>query len=242
MKNIKRETLYKQFFDTTVGRFYTEEQSLKLLHLFASEHGLKNTDEEYKTIMNTVKAIQRANINNIIDSSNFGLLTSFNSPNDDISIAAKALVEAYKSRVKNEAPVYPNDVSWRISVFKNLNSDGAKLEAAYIKYVNGDIAEAVDLFKELLKSGSMTALSHLSIISFETNKYSDAYRYLSLVLKVYSKELYMPTVNWVDELRNYVALFLTEDTVSKIDEEIRNEKPFLTRTNTRIGGFGGIIR
>ena len=103
MKNIKRETLYKQFFDTTVGRFYTEEQSLKLLHLFASEHGLKNTDEEYKTIMNTVKAIQRANINNIIDSSNFGLLTSFNSPHDDISIAAKALVEAYKSRVKNEA-------------------------------------------------------------------------------------------------------------------------------------------
>lgn len=242
MENITRETLYRQFFDATVGRFYTEEQSLKLLHLFASECGLKKGEEEYNTVMNTVKFILGLNINDIISSTNLGLLTSFNAPNKDVRTAAKALAEVFKSRAKNESPVYANDVSWRISIFKSLSSDSAKLEAAYIKYVNDDIQEAVDLFKDLLKSGSMTALSHLAIISYETSKYSDAYRYLSMVLKVYTKELYMPSVQWVEELRNYVALFLTEDTVSKIDEEVGNEKPFLSRTNTRIGGFGGFIR
>ncbi len=238
MENITRENLYKQFFDTTVGRFYTEEQSLKLLRLFALESGLKEGSEEYNTVINTVKAIENANIRNQIESNNFDLLCSFSAPSIDVRLASSALSQCYKSRAKSEAPVYSSNVNWRINVYKNAStSNEAKLESAYIEYVNGNTAEATEIFKSLLGIGSLTALSHLAIISYDASKYSDAYRYLSMILKVYTSELHMTGVSWVEELRNYVALFLSEDTIAKLDDEIKAEKPFLSRTNSRIGGF-----
>ena len=238
MENITRENLYKQFFDTTVGRFYTEEQSLKLLRLFALECGLKEGSEDYNTVMKTVKAIGSANIRNHIESNNFDLLCSFNAPSIDARLASNALAQCYKSRMQNGAPIFANEISWRLSVYRDTSSKEAKLEAAYIEYANGNTSEAVEVFKSLLSSGSLTALSHLAIISYDTSNYSDAYRYLSMILKVYTSELHLSSgAKWVEELRNYVALFLNDEAISKLDDEVKGEKPFLSRSNSRIGGF-----
>ncbi|MBQ7761582.1 MAG: hypothetical protein IJ400_05955 [Clostridia bacterium] len=237
MENITRENLYKQFFDTTVGRFYTEEQSFKLLRLFALESGLKEGSDEYNTVVNTIKAIDKANIKSLIESKNFDLLCIINAPSAEMRLAASALAQCYKSRAENEVSSYASDLEWRVSVYRNINSNEAKLEAAYIEYASGNTSEAIEAFKSLLGSGSLTALSHLAIISYDIGKYADAYRYFSMIHKIYTGELHMPSVKWVEELKNYSALFLTQETISKLDDEIKSEKPFLSRASNRIGGF-----
>ncbi|MBQ8839773.1 MAG: hypothetical protein IJ004_00395 [Clostridia bacterium] len=243
MENITRENLYRSFFDATIGRFYSEEQSLKLLRLFALEAGIVEGSEEYNSIVNTIKAINKANIRNFIECNNFGLLCEFASPFSDARLAASALSKCYRERRDRGQDAYSSPVEWRINVYKNATSRQNKLEIAYIEYTNGQLDKALEGLKGLASSGDIEALSHLAIICYDEGRYEDAYLYLSQLNKVFVEELYLTEgCEWSKGLRSYVSLLVSEEAAERLDEQVRNEKPFLTRRGSNGMSVGGFVR
>ena len=66
--------LYKNYYTTTVGRFYTKKQRRRLLQLFAAGYGIDPKSKEFEQISQTVDAIDSLEIRDSTESKNYRLL------------------------------------------------------------------------------------------------------------------------------------------------------------------------
>ncbi|MBQ7907047.1 MAG: hypothetical protein IJ309_03630 [Clostridia bacterium] len=222
--------LYRKYFSTTTGRFYTEEESYKLLNLFARGEGIKEGTEAFDRVHKTVLMVEDERIDNLTSSKNYALLTSMLGLDEEQITAADALNSCFEAIKRENKPLFTDSVEWRVSVFGRApQTMESKLETAYINYSAGRTAEAIEGFSKLVEIGSIDALEHLSVIHYDRGELEQAYFYSSLLKKILTEELELELSPWFEKDREECCKYISEDKIKEIDEKVKREKSFMKR-------------
>lgn len=222
--------LYRKYFSTTVGRFYTDKEGYRLLALFARSAGIKEGTEAFRRVYETVLMVEEEKINNLTSSKNYALLTSMLGLDEEQITAASALNDCFEALRKEDKPLFTDSVEWRVSVFgKSPQTMESRLERAYIDFGAGRENEAVDGFTKLVEIGSIEALEHLATNHFDKKEYENAYFFSSLLKKILTEELELELSPWFEREREESHKMLTDDKIKELDERVKREKSFMKR-------------
>ena len=190
--NQNNQCVYNNFYKTTIGRFYTTEQRLKLLRLFALSSGIKENSAAYNAIFRRVDVIDKQNIINYTESKNYSMVSSIFLDDVEMHSALNALVSAHKCISESDDSAYDNKVNWIIALRRSTPENTAmRMELALFEYSCGNIDAAVYEFKQLVNRGVLLAMELLACIHEDRKESEEAFYYYSLIKKVYTQELKM---------------------------------------------------
>ena len=245
--NDKNQCIYRNYYKTIVGRFYTQEQRLRLLRLFALASGLKENSVEYNAVFRRVDVLEKQNISNYVESKNYSMVSSIFLDDAEMQAALNALVSAYKNTSeRSDDSSYDSKVSWIIALRRSTPENTAmRMELALFEYSCGNIDAAVNELKQLVNSGFLSAMELLACIHEDRNEQEEAFYYYSLIRKVYTQELRMSPPLATNER---IDVFRDEISVQKADEitrEIESSPCFFERntaSNKTIGFVSAEMR
>lgn len=222
--------LYRKYFITTIGRFYSEDESARLLALFARSEGIKENSPRLEKIYETVCMVEDEKIDNLTSSKNYALLTGMLGTDEEQVQAASALCDCFETMKRENKKMFSDSVEWRVSVFgQSPQTMESRLETAYINYSKGRIAEAKSILSKLVESGSIDALEHLGTICYDEKDYEGAYFNYSLLNRILTDELELELSPWFEAEREDSASYLTKEKTEEIDERVKKEKSFMKR-------------
>ena len=223
--------IYNNFYKTTVGRFYTAEQRMRLLRLFTLASGVKENSPEYATIFKNVNMLDKQNITNYTESKNFSIVSGIFQMDADMNSAVNALVEAferiYRDKEEKKAIAYENKVSWLLSLRKAAPDDFDRhMELALLEYSCGKVDSAIKGLEQLTNNSSLYAMDLLAFIHMDNKDFVEAFYYYSLIIKTYTKELEMAVSSSISERLELLRRKITAEQINKIEQEVNSLPSF----------------
>ncbi len=244
--------VYDNYYKTTVGRFYTKEQSSRLLRLFALASGFKENSAEYSAIIRRVEVIGKQNIASYAESKNYSIVTGIFVDDSEMISAVNALVSSHKAIFdikekitldNNGKTAYENKVSWIIALRRSPpeNTD-MKMELALFEYSDGNVDAAVAELKQLVNQGVLSAMELLACIHEDRSEIEEAFYYYSLIKKVYAEELKMPSSLATSERIESLGNKLSAEKADEITKKVEKAPSFFERSKNPIGFIGAEAR
>ena len=191
--NQNNQCVYNNFYKTTVGRFYTPEQRLRLLRLFALASGVKENSVAYNAIFRRVDVLEKQNITNYTESKNYSMVSSIFLDDAEMHSALNALVSAHKCiSESSDDSLYDNNVNWIITLRRSPPENTAlRMELALFEYACENVDVTINELKQLVNRGVLFAIELLACIHEDNKELEEAFYYYSLIKKVYTQELKM---------------------------------------------------
>ncbi len=220
--NQNNQCVYNNFYKATVGRFYTPEQRLRLLRLFALASGIKENSVAYNAIFRRVDVLEKQNITNYTDSKNYSMVSSIFLDDAEMHSALNALVSAHKSISESDDSTYDNKVNWIIALRRSTPENTAmRMELALFEYSGENIDAAIIELKQLVNRGVLSAMELLACIHEDRKESEEAFYYYSLIRKVYTQELKMSpplsTNERIDVFRGGISLQKADEITREIE-------------------------
>ena len=192
--------LYKNYYTTTVGRFYTKKQRRRLLQLFAAGYGIDPKSKEFEQIYQTVDAIDSLEIRDSTESKNYRLLCHISQDDGQMDVAASALSACFDERLRNSKAPYASPIAWRSELYTAMpKTKEIRLEIAYIEYACEKLDAAISGLKALADEGCIPAIEHLAYILLEEQCDRDAFFYISLLQEIYTNYFELDFPLWLEE-------------------------------------------
>ena len=226
----KHYDLYEKYYRMTVGKFFTKEQSRRLLTLLAAGRGVELSAEEYMGILHAVDTVEANDVTGFVESKNFQLLCDILEEDAEVSTAATALVAVYEELAASRAPHYADPVEWMIALrTATPRTTEVRLELAYLEYARGNTDAAIHELQELVDSRCFAAVEHLAFLCLGERGYAaEAYHYLLLLEKIYTKELGLAGAAWLSSRLACARAGLSGEKAEAIRRSIEKMPPFLT--------------
>ena len=218
----KHYELFLEYFDATIGRYYSSEQRQRLLTLLLGSKGIYRGQDENISITEAVAEVESQDINSITDSKNYKLICDILDSEEDVCLAAAALVDVY-SRMNDDRDRHHGMryLDWIISLKKaNPKTDEICTEIAYFEYANGNIKKAIKELGELVNGGSIVAVHHLAYIFLEDSGYKEAYYYFSLIKGIYIKQLELTVDEYVERNIELCRTRISDADARRIDTDV----------------------
>lgn len=223
--------LYEKYYRITVGKFFTKEQCRRLLSLLASSQGMDLHTEAYRGVLYAVDTVEAHDITGFVDSKNFQLLCDILEEDPEVITAATALSAVYEDLSSRHAPHYAGLVERTIALrTANPRTNEVRLELAYLEYALGDLEDAGEELRALADRACFESVGHLACLSIETGNLEGAYHYLTLLEKIYERELELTPEAWIGARLRALETKLSATTVAAIRENVHSLPPFLTGT------------
>ncbi len=219
-------SVYNNFYKTTVGRFYTKEQKLRLLRLYVLTAGIAEDSEEYNNIFRCVTALDRQGITSYTESKNYSMISGIFAEDTEMNAAVDALVAAHKCILDNRNnPTFDGKVSWIIALRKTPQENpDMRFELALFEYACGNTDAAVKELKELVNTGLLYAMEILACIHVDNQDFEEAFYYYSLIRKVYLQELKLlsplATNERIDVFREKISVQKADEITQNIDSSM----------------------
>lgn len=240
--NQNNQCVYNNFYKTTVGRFYTPEQRLRLLRLFALASGIKENSVAYNAIFRRVDVLEKQNITNYTESKNYSMVSSIFLDDAEMHSVLNALVSAHKCiSESSDDSLYDNKVNWIIALRRSPPENTAlRMELALFEYACENVAAAVNELKQLVNRGLLSAMELLACIHEDNKELEEAFYYYSLIKKVYTQELKMAPPLATNER---IDVFRDGISIQKADEITRDIElsPCFFEHGTAIGKTIGFV-
>ena len=243
----KHYELFLEYFDAVIGRHYLPEQRQRLLTLLLGSHGIYRGSDEFINVSRAIAAVDEQNIRDITDSKNYKLLCDIRDSDEDVCLAAAALVDVYKRLESSSDQQQPMSyLDWIISLrTANPKNEDIAMEIAYFEYASGNNTQAIEELSTLVNDGSIVAIHHLAFIYLDVSEYNKAYYYFSLLRIIYSKRLRIPAPAYITRSIALAKSNMQSESISDIDRDVEkrgNEFP-LSKSNGRVTvGFLGTER
>lgn len=216
----KHYDLFLEYFNATIGRYYSAEQRQRLLTLLLGSNGIYRGSEEYRSIANAIAEVDSQNINGITESKNYKLLCDILDSDEDLRFAAAALVDVYSRMNVDGERHNMRYLDWIILLRRaNPKTDEICMEIAYFEYASGNVEKAVKELGELVNGGSIIALHHLAFIYLESHRYKETYYYFSLIKGIFTKQLMIPVEDYVERSIVFARANVPVADLEKIDSD-----------------------
>lgn len=191
--------LYKNYYNTVLGRFYNKKQRRRLLNLFAAGCGLDPKSEEYRSVFQTADRLEEQEIHDAMDCKNFKLICRISGEDPMMILAVSALSACYDEYAYTQKKVYLGPVEWRSAVYTaSPKTRENRLEIAYIEYANGKLESAVEGFRSLANEGNIAVIEHLCYILSEEMRSKEAAYYTALLQEIYTQYLKLEVPQWLE--------------------------------------------
>lgn len=245
--NQNNQSVYNNYYRTTVGRFYTKEQKLRLLRLFTLASGIEENSSEYNTIFRRVDLLDKQNITSYTESKNYSMVSSIFVEDEDMNSAVNALVSAHKAMSgESNNSTFDSKVDWIIALRKAPPEyTSMRMELALFEYSCENVTAAINELKQLVNAGILSALELLACIHGDNGELEEAFYYYSLIKKIYIQELRITLSSSVDNRIQICREGLPQDKPDKIMRDIEAMPCFFennSQSDKSIGFLGNKTR
>ena len=206
MNNAMAKIVFGQFFNLTLGRFYTSSEKEKIAELIAWING---AGDEYEQVLMTVRELEREDMSTFADIQNLLLYASISDKCAPLTYCSLSVLSEMHLAKSLPTP-YSSKMQWYRASSLRENA----LDKAMIAYVRGDYVKAIESFKTLIAREDLPVLEYITVSAYKLKDYGMLFEYAVRAQQIDEHTRF--DIPWLEDLEKMAESHLSTEEAEKI--------------------------
>lgn len=214
---MKNSEVYRKYFGTTWGRFYSAEQRARLLELFTATQGALSADGNIpQEIKHAVARIESYRPTGLIECRNLILISTVQEEDEDMMTALYVLRDRMENCRNDRERVFVTARDWHLAVYDERHP--MLWDQAFLAYGEGDCRRAIALLEK--QEESLDTVECLAVLYARQGDAEKAYYSVGRLLYLFRARLHLAPPVWALAEADRLASLLAPEAKEALDRRI----------------------
>lgn len=213
---MKNSEVYRKYFSTTWGRFYSAEHRARLLELFAATQGALTADGVPHEIKHAVERIEAYHPSGLIECRNLILISTVHEEDEEMMTALCVLRDYMESCRNDRERVFVTARDWHLAVYDERHP--LLREQAFLAYGEGDCQRAAALLEK--QEETPDTIECLAVLYAHLGDTEKAYYCVGRLLHLFRERLHLAPPVWVTAEADRLSALLAPEAKEALDRRI----------------------